>query len=144
MGLREWFNKNISIEPVVAPLPEDRGLPEPVVEPPMPKVKKPRKSKKKAAVPTETFNPEKEAATLKGEPWVSVLGIELDADNVGSGAFNLDWNDKFVAKLVRAGYRGKTDQDIVDQWFQTICRSVLEETYEQEMADPEKRRKNNN
>lgn len=106
--------------------------------------KKPRKprAKKKVEKPAEKFNPEKEAATLKGEPWVGVLDIELDVDNVGTGAFNLDWNDKFVAKLVRAGYRGKNDQEIVDQWFQTICRSVLAETYEQEQADPENRKNN--
>jgi hypothetical protein len=133
-----WFKKKE--EPVVvAPEP----VVEAVVEAPKPlKEKKPRKTKKKVEKPEEKFNPEKEAATLKGEPWVGVLGIELDADNVGTGSFTLDWNDKFVANLVRAGYKGKQDQEIVDQWFQTICRSVLAETYEQEQADPENRKNN--
>ena len=46
----------------------------------------------------------------------------------------LDWNDLFVAKLVRAGYQGKTDNDIVDNWFQDVCRNVVLESYEKEQA----------
>ena len=28
---------------------------------------------------------------------------------------------------------------IVDRWFQTVCRNIALEVYEQEIADPEKR-----
>lgn len=77
----------------------------------------------------------KEIATEKGEPWVSVLSVELDPDNIGNGAFELDWNDKFIANLTRAGYQGKTDSDLVDQWFQTVCRNILAENYEQWVAN---------
>jgi hypothetical protein len=77
----------------------------------------------------------KEAATKRGEPYVSIISIELDKDDVGNGAFELDWNDQFLAKLVKAGYEGKTDADIVDRWFQTICRNVLQENFEQWAAN---------
>ena len=77
----------------------------------------------------------KDAASKKGEPYISVLSVELDPDNVQNGAFELDWNDIFVAKLVRAGYKGKDDAQIVDQWFQDICRNVLMENYEQWAAN---------
>lgn len=83
---------------------------------------KPKKEKAKTA---------KEIATEKGEPWVQVLSVELDPDNIGNGAFELDWNDKFITNLVRAGYQGKTDADMVDQWFGDVCRNVLAENYEQ-------------
>lgn len=73
----------------------------------------------------------KDIATTKGEPYVSIISIELDPENVGSGAFELDWNELFIAKLIRAGYKGKDDGQIVDQWFQDICRNVVLETYEQ-------------
>lgn len=84
---------------------------------------------------------EKELATARGEPYVSILSVELDQDNIGNGAFELDWNDIFLAKLVRAGYQGKTDADIVDNWFKTICRNILTEEFEQWEAnqDPEVR-----
>jgi hypothetical protein len=80
---------------------------------------------------------EKEIATEKGEPWVGILSMDIDPDNLHQGAFELDWNDKFVANLVRAGYQGKpedTDAEIVDRWFQNICRHVVLETFEQEQA----------
>jgi hypothetical protein len=73
----------------------------------------------------------KDAATKRGEPYINVTSVELDPDNVENGAFELDWNDVFVARLVKAGYKGRDDAQIVDQWFQTICRNVLAENYEQ-------------
>jgi len=85
----------------------------------------------------ETAKTAKEIANEKGEPYVSVLGLELDADNLHQGAFELDWNEKFVANLVRAGYMMKptdTDAEIVDRWFQNVCRHVVMETWEQEQA----------
>jgi hypothetical protein len=94
------------------------------------KVEAPRESK----VPKKT---EKEIATEKGEPWVGILSMDIDPENMHQGAFELDWNDKFVANLVRAGYQGKpddTDAEIVDRWFQNICRHVVMETWEQEQA----------
>ena len=84
----------------------------------------------------------KEIATEAGEPWVEVIGMELDKDNPGAGSFELDWNDKFVANLIRAGYQGKTDQDLVDNWFRSVCQNVVMENYEQEMADPDNRPSN--
>jgi len=77
----------------------------------------------------------KELATEKGEPWVNIESIELDPDNIGNGAFELDWNEFFIAKLVRSGYKGKDDQQIVDQWFQDVCRHVVLETFEQYEAN---------
>lgn len=80
---------------------------------------------------------EKDLATKKGEPYVAVLRMDVDPDNLHQGAFELDWNDIFVARLVKAGYmmkRDDTDADIVDRWFQNICRHVVMETWEQEQA----------
>lgn len=76
----------------------------------------------------------KELATEKGEPYVAVLGMDVDYNNLTYGSFEIDWNDKFVSNLIRAGYQGKTDADIVDMWFQNVCRNVVMETYEQEQA----------
>lgn len=73
----------------------------------------------------------RQIADANGEPWVSVLSVELDPTNIGNGAFELDWNEKFITNLARAGYKGKTDSDMVDQWFSDVCRNVLAENYEQ-------------
>jgi hypothetical protein len=77
---------------------------------------------------------EKDLATERGEPYVAILSMDVDPENIHQGAFELDWNEKFVANLIRAGYVGKTDADVVDQWFQNVCRHVVMETWEQEQA----------
>ena len=98
------------------------------------KPKKSSASKKKVEE-----DPDKKLATKNGEPWVKILSMDLDPSDPGNGSFELDWNDKFVANLIRAGYQGRTDADIVDNWFKAICRNVITESYEQDQADPEKR-----
>ena len=94
--------------------------------------------------PKKVEKTEKELATERGEPWVTILGMDVDPDNMQNGAFELDWNDKFVANLVRAGYQmdpKDTDSDIVDRWFTAVCRNVVLETYEQyEAMNPERDR----
>jgi hypothetical protein len=63
--------------------------------------------------------------------------MDLNPENLHEGAFELDWNDKFIANLVRAGYQKDprdTDADLVDRWFQNVCRHVVMETWEQEQA----------
>lgn len=108
-------------------------------EPPPPKPKKERKPRVKKEEPKVSA---KEQATLAGEPYVSILKMELDPNDVNNGAFELDWNEKFIANLVRAGYQMKPNEPetaIVDRWFQTVCRNVALEVYEQEQADPTKR-----
>ena len=102
------------------------------------------RKKKAKSRPAETKSPAepeakhpKEVATEKGEPYVAILSMDVDPNNLHQGSFELDWNDKFVANLVRAGYQIKstdTDADIVDRWFQNVCRHVVMETWEQEQA----------
>jgi len=102
------------------------------------------KKKKVAAVAKEQVKSAKQLATEKGEPYIAILSMDVDPDNIQNGAFELDWNDKFVANLVRAGYQMKstdTDADIVDRWFTAVCRNIVLETYEQEQAmNPERDR----
>lgn len=110
MGLFDKFKKKPEVQPTVEPAPK--------------KPKAPPKPKKTA----------KEIATEKGEPYIAILSVELDPENIGAGAFELDWNDKFLAQLVRAGYQVKPNEpenEIVDRWFQDVCRNVVLETYEQ-------------
>jgi len=115
------------------------GKSEPV---PVPEAKPQRTRKPRPSKPVEVKSA-KELATERGEPYVNVVSVELDENNIGAGAFELDWNDKFLANLVRAGFQKQPNEPehvIVDRWFQEICRNVVLETYEQEQADPDIRR----
>ena len=92
-------------------------------------------AKKTAGKLTVKVKDPKAEATKRNEPYVNILSIDLDPENVGQGAFEIDWNDQFITKLLRAGYQGKTDADIVDRWFQDVCRNVVLETFEQYEAN---------
>ena len=76
----------------------------------------------------------KEIATEAGEPWVSVINVEVDPANPGNGAFELDWNEHFIKQLWKAGYRDEDENDLVDRWFQDVCRHVVMESYEKDQA----------
>jgi len=103
-----------------APVPEPK-------EPPVSREKKVKEQPKTA----------KEIATDNKEPYVNIVSLDVDLNNLHQGAFELDWNEIFVARLVKAGYMIKkddTDAEIVDRWFQNVCRHVVMETWEQEEA----------
>lgn len=66
----------------------------------------------------------KERATENKEPWVAVLDTHVNKENVRNGFFELDWNEYFVLQLREAGYKGETDEAVVDKWFQELCKNV--------------------
>ena len=80
------------------------------------KVKKTTKSTAKKKVTKTTKKSE--------EPWVKVLNMNVSPDNPRNGFFELDWNDEFVNNLKQHGYLGQSDEEIVDRWFQTLCRTI--------------------
>ena len=77
---------------------------------------------------------EKKAATKAKKPWVAVLNTHVNHHDIKNGFFELDWNNEFIEQLLDAGYTGETNEQIVDAWFKTIARQVLEEGGE----DPER------
>ena len=71
----------------------------------------------------------KEYHTRKKEPWVNVIDVKVNEENVRNGFFELDWNKYFIAQLVQAGYGVDNDpeEEIVDRWFRDIVYNMLEE-----------------
>jgi hypothetical protein len=103
---------------------------------------KPKKPRKPRVKKEKIVLSEKEKATQAGEPYVSILKMDIDPNNINEGAFELDWNSIFITQLVKAGYMKKkedTDADIVDRWFTDVCRNVVLEMFEQREADPTNR-----
>ena len=79
----------------------------------------------------------KEYATRRKEPWVSVLDVKVNQENVRNGFFELDWNEYFIKDLMKAGYgeKGDLEEEIVDRWFRDIVYGMLD----QEGIDPNDR-----
>jgi hypothetical protein len=49
----------------------------------------------------------------------------VNPSNVAAGYFELDWNDEFIAMLHENGYVGQSDEEVVNKWFNDVCRTVL-------------------
>jgi hypothetical protein len=95
------------------------------------------KEEKVVRVPRAPEKTAKQIATENNEPYVAIVTMDIDPNNLHQGAFELDWNEIFIARLVKAGYMMKptdADSDIVDRWFQNVCRHVVMETWEQDQA----------
>ena len=107
-------------------------------------LQRPQKNNKNAQAIAKSNSPapakkksDKELATEQGQPYVAIVSMDINPNNLHEGAFELDWNDKFIANLVRAGYQmqpNEPEDHIVDRWFQNVCRHVVMETWEQEEA----------
>ena len=71
----------------------------------------------------------KDYHTRKKEPWVNVIDVKVNEENVRNGFFELDWNEYFIAQLVEAGYGVDNDpeEEIVDRWFRDIVYNMLDE-----------------
>jgi hypothetical protein len=80
----------------------------------------------KPAAPKKIKTP-KEIATEKREPWVAVLDTSINPRDPRNGFFELDWNEYFIDQLRFAGYKGETDEDLIDRWFRDLCLSVAAE-----------------
>lgn len=68
---------------------------------------------------------QRERATIQGEPWVDVVQVGFEDSDATKGYFELDWNDEFVKWLSSQGIVGRDDEDTVNKWFNSVCRTVL-------------------
>ena len=91
------------------------------------KIDEPVKEKTQEEIRRESLEAEKQQANKEGKPWVAVLDTQVNPDNIRNGFFELDWNNEFIEQLLDAGYKGETQEEIVDAWFKTIARQVLED-----------------
>ena len=96
--------------------------------------KKPKKTAEVKEIAKKESKSAKDLATEREEPYVAILSMDVDPDNIHQGAFELDWNPQFIKMLFKAGYRDDVEEDMVDRWFQDVCRQVVMETYEKDQA----------
>ena len=68
---------------------------------------------------------DKAVATIRKQPWVNVVKMGVNPSNVAAGYFELDWNEEFIAMLYENGYVGQSDEEVVNKWFNDVCRTVL-------------------
>ena len=70
---------------------------------------------------------EKALANVDNEPWVRVLNVDVNEENVSQGFFELDWNEQFVEMLIENGYTGTSPEETVNSWFTDVCKGIIRE-----------------
>ena len=58
------------------------------------------------------------------EPWVNVVNTNFDEGSPTQGFMELEWNAAFIKFLRENGFEGKTDEEVVDQWFTALCKNI--------------------
>lgn len=71
---------------------------------------------------------EREKKRLSAEPWVEVIGEKIDSD--GRIELQLDWNAAFIKYLKLNGFRGQTDEILVQTWLAALERDATGEDYQ--------------
>ena len=99
--------------------------------------KKPKETKKLTAEEERraVLAKEKEEATKNKQPWVGVLDTKVNPENIRNGFFELDWNDKFIEDLMTAGYTGEKDEEVINKWFNDLCRNIMLEDMDEDVVD---------
>jgi hypothetical protein len=67
---------------------------------------------------------DRKLADIRSEPWVNMPDIKWDPADPSRSYFELDYNDHFVTFLRNNGYKGLSDDQIVESWLTEVCRAV--------------------
>jgi len=71
---------------------------------------------------------QKGSATLRNEPWVAVIESNFNSEEGLSGfSVKLDYNDAFVEFLRANGFDGMVDEQLVNEWFNELCKQIATE-----------------
>lgn len=65
---------------------------------------------------------ERDEKRASKEPWVEVVGEKMDKE--GMIELQLDWNTAFIHYLKQHGFRGQTDDIIVQQWLISLDKAM--------------------
>lgn len=66
----------------------------------------------------------KQRANLKNEPWIGIINSGFDPEQGVDGVFfEFDWNQQWIEYLRTNGYTGRSDEQVIDEWFSDVCRS---------------------
>ena len=86
---------------------------------------------------------DKKLADIDDKAFVTVLNTNFDPDNPKKGYFELDWNQSFIDMLSKAGYSGVTDDEIVNKWFDDLCKGIVLETMDADVFEELKAQQEN-
>jgi len=77
---------------------------------------------------------DRKLADIRSEPWVNMPDIKWDPSDPSRSYFELDYNEHFVQFLRNNGYKGVSDDQIVESWLTEVCRAVAMDLAQEDPA----------
>ena len=74
----------------------------------------------------------KQKCDIYDEPWVDVVSMSVETDDPNYGQMELDYNQAFVDYLKNNEIEGDTDEQIIENWFNMVCKNIALERYDGE------------
>lgn len=87
------------------------------------------------------FTFSREMANLEEEPYVKVIDMQFDPESNTDPYIEVDWNSYFIEKLKKAGFEGKTDEEIISKWMDAICIQIASENEGVIVTNPDDQRR---
>jgi len=75
-----------------------------------------------------------------GEPYIEIISEGVDP--MGRVKIEFDWNDAFIAHLRKNGFDGRSEEEVIEGWFQAITKSNLADFLEEDQLLAEQTRIN--
>lgn len=75
--------------------------------------------------PKKPRKPRVKKVAEKKEPKVEILKFDFDPADPKVGSIELDWNTEFIELLIKHGYAGTSEEEIIDQWLNDVCRTII-------------------
>ena len=68
---------------------------------------------------------DKQSNTLDEKPWIGIIDQGFDETQGVNGVyFEFDWNIQWIDYLRMNGYTGNSEEEIVERWFQDVCKAT--------------------
>lgn len=69
----------------------------------------------------------KELANLKNEPYFNCWFLMVNENNPAECIMQFDWNDHMITYLKSNNYKGKSEEEVIKNWFDELCRNAAYE-----------------
>lgn len=77
---------------------------------------------------------ERNKANIKKEPWIKIVSeFSLEENGSNKLGFKFEWNEYFITLLINNGYKGPTEESIVEKWFNNVIKISLLESLDEDV-----------
>lgn len=86
---------------------------------------------------------ERNLANIRKEPWIKIVSEFLfEINNSPKLGFKFEWNEYFIKYLESNGYKGFSEESIVEKWFNDVVKNNILTDMDDDVFEEHKRARN--